>query len=252
MILVVANCVPLGQMIFSWLGQKNRLLSLGVFITGLAFCEFSQAEPVKRLGEQVPESKEEMVSVTLGDTVFRLPAPVYLDGQWIRHDAKGSELELSIRAIELYKKFDPAAESNHDLSRESFEVTLTYSKVSNEKRKEHEHAYVYDRKWNEVYPDKKLGLLVYEPIGKLAAGWGSPTYYPLDNSYVAPDGFPFRIDCNRLNFLPAPPPHKCRFIYFLEGDIGVTFNFFKVEKNLKHWRELDQALRQTLRTYMEK
>ncbi|MGH8601551.1 MAG: hypothetical protein ACREXR_01840, partial [Gammaproteobacteria bacterium] len=244
------NCVPLYQALSNLIEQRFQFFSLILLGICFAFCGYSHAEQATQPDEQVSGSKEELIKISLGNTIFKFPAPVYLDGQWIKHDAKGTELGFTIRAVELYKKFDSAAENNHDLHHEKFNITLTYSKISNEKRKEHEHAYIYDRKWREVYPDEKLGLLVYEPIQKLAAGWGSPTYYPLDKNYVAPDGFPFRISCNRLNYSPPPPPNECRFIYFLEGDIEVTFNFVQVEKNLKHWRELDQALRQTLHTYM--
>jgi len=224
-----------------------RFCNLVILGISLAFCGYSYAEQVMSPEEQ----KEKLISITLGETTFKLPSPVLLDGKWVDHDAQGTGLDFSIRAAELYKRFDSAAEDNPNLLRERFEIYLVNVKGSDiNKRKSNELSYIKDGKWAKIYPDTALGLLVYEPVPRLALGWGSPTYYPLDEKYVDPDGTPFRITCTRVyeNTMPT----GCRFHYFVSADVSMTFNFSHIEENLKHWRELDQALRQTLNTYMEK
>lgn len=224
-----------------------RFRSLVILGFGLAFCSLSYAEQARPSEEQ----KEKLISIALGATIFKLPAPVHLDGRWIDHDAKGTELSFPIRAVELYKRFDPAAENNPDLLREKFQVSLTYVEgAERDKRKSNELNYIKNGKWAKIYPDTALGLLVFEPIPRLARGWGSPAYYPLDEKYVTPDGLPFRIICNRVNEKSLPV--GCRLHYFIGDELSMTFNFLHVDKHLKNWRELDQALRQTLSTYMEK
>ncbi|WP_332734385.1 hypothetical protein, partial [Flavihumibacter sp.] len=105
-----------------------RFCRLAILVVGFAFCGLSYAEQIKQPGERVSVNKENLISVTLGDTILKLPAPVHLDGKWINYDAKGKELNFPIQAAELYKSFAPAAESSPDLLREKFQVSLTYVK----------------------------------------------------------------------------------------------------------------------------
>lgn len=228
-----------------------RFCRLAILVVGFAFCGLSYAEQIKQPGERVSVNKENLISVTLGDTILKLPAPVHLDGKWINYDAKGKELNFPIQAAKLYKSFAPAAESSPDLLREKFQVSLTYVKgVDRDNRKSDELSYIKDGRWEKIYPDTALGLLVYERTPRLARGWGAATYYPLDEKYLAPDGLPFRISCNRVDERSLPV--GCRFHYFIGDELSMTFNFLHVDKHLKNWRELDQALRQTLYFYMEK
>jgi hypothetical protein len=230
------------------MGLRPALNLLGILLlAGTFFCGYSYAEQASPPGEK----KEKLISITLGEVTFKLPSPVHLDGKWVDHNAKGTELGFSIRAADLYQRFDLAATNNPDLLRDRFEIYLVYVEDSDVNRRKGSVLRVMkDSRWDKVYPDIALGLLVYEPPARLVQGWGSPVYYPLDEKYVTPDGLPFKISCNRVygNTMPV----GCRFNYFVSANISMTFNFSSVENNLKYWRELDRALRQTLNTYMDK
>jgi hypothetical protein len=218
-----------------------------VLILGLVGCDFSSTEQTKQKHRQLQKGP---VAITLGNTTFRLQGPVNVDGKWVDHDAKGTDLSFSIKASELYKRFDAAAADNPRLVHQRFEVYFVNVPNSDvNQRKLNNIKYMQRDRWEKPYPNKDLGLMVYEPIQQLKLGWGSPVYYPIDEKYVAPDGLPFDITCARV-FSDAKPV-DCRFQYFINSEISMTFNFLQVEENLRHWRELDQALRQIISSYLD-
>lgn len=225
-----------------------RFHSFVILGFGLAFCGLSYAEQARPSEEQ----KEKLISITLGETTFKLPAPVHLDGKWINYDAKGKELNFSIRAVDLYKKLDLDAEINSTLRHERFDVRLMNEpSLTPGEMEAHLQQYLKTQRWGYIGKDEKLGLTVYERTApNLATGWGSPTYIPLDKNYIAPYGTTFRISCARVS--ANLPPDDCKVIYFIAADISVTYLFGNVGRNIKYWRELDQALRQILYSYMEK
>jgi len=263
----ICFCLALGNLNFNWerfmifwgkctlavgVPRRNalpligRFYRLSVFVAAIGACGFSYAE------EGVFEHKEKKISITLGNTTFKLPAPVHLDGKWIDYDAKGTELNFSIRAVDLYKKFVPDAEMNLTLQHHRFDVRLMNEpSLTPSEMEAHLQQYLKTQRWGHVGQNEKLGLKVYERTApNLATGWGSPTYIPLDANYVAPYGTTFRISCARVK--ANLPPDDCKVIYFLAENISVTYLFNDVERNLKYWRELDQALRQSLYSYMDK
>ncbi|WP_447754553.1 hypothetical protein [Pseudomonas nicosulfuronedens] len=190
------------------------------------------------------------ISVYLGEVAFKIPAPVHLDGRWIDNDAKGKEVSFSIPATAIYKSFLSEAEYDSLLLNEKFDITLVYVEDTNkENRKFNELEVERSSRWKKIYPDNQLGLMVHERAENRKLGWGSPTYYPLDKQYVTPDGLPLRISCNRV--FGRIFPVECRLSYFLKNNISMTFNFYRPEYHLKHWRDIDQALLGLLNGYME-